>query len=154
MSGWVEEMQAMSLSESQDLWWWLPQGHPGASRLTSSLPVSAELFPPHLLSLSHIFHLSLTDNEVYKCCLVSGICLEHQNVFPAVNGGALTQFRQGLFACYGLLACTAPGSPPDSLSAVRLLILCGKRNEETSDRDKINCAGNLKSLLLSARTKW
>jgi len=36
---------------------------------------------------------------------------------------------------------------------VRLLASCGKRNEKTSDGDKMNCAGNLKSLSLSARTK-
>lgn len=31
--------------------------------------------------------------------------------------------------------------------------MCGKRNEETGDGDKINCAGNLKSFSGSIRTK-
>lgn len=82
MCCWVEETQALPLSESQDLRRWLPQGHPGASTLTSSLPMSTERFPPHPFSLSPIFRLSLTDNEVYKCCLVSGICLGHQKNLP------------------------------------------------------------------------
>lgn len=60
--------------------------------------MSTECFPPHLFSLSPLFHLCLTDNEVYKCCLVSGICLGHQKVCPAVSGGVVTQFRQVLFA--------------------------------------------------------
>lgn len=90
---WAEEAQALPLPESLDLPPRLPQGHPGASTLTSSLPMSTERFPPHLFSLSHLFHLCLTDNEVYKCCLVSGICLGHQKTCPAVSRGAVTQFR-------------------------------------------------------------
>lgn len=84
----------LPLSESLDLLPRLPQGHPGASTLTSSLPMSTERFPPHLFSLSPLFHLCLTDNEVYKCCLVSSICLGHQKMCPAVSGGVVTQFRQ------------------------------------------------------------
>lgn len=32
-------------------------------------------------------------------------------------------------------------------------MLCGKRNEETGNGDKINCTGNVESLSLSVRTK-
>lgn len=63
------------------------------------------------------------------------------------------QFGGQLLARHGLLAGTASGCSPDELSAVRLLVLCGKRNKETGNGDKVNCAGNVESLSLSARTK-
>lgn len=91
---WAEEAQALPLPESLDLPPRLPQGHPGASTLTSLLPMSTERFPLHLFSLSRFFHLCLTDNEAYKCCLVSGICLGHQKTCPAVSRGVVTQFKR------------------------------------------------------------
>lgn len=63
------------------------------------------------------------------------------------------RFGGQLLARHGPLAGTAFGCSPDELSAVRLLVLCGKRNKETGNGDKVNCAGNVESLSLSARTK-
>lgn len=65
--------------------------------------------------------------------------------FGAVWGQLLARHRP--------LARTASGCSPDELSAVRLLVLCGKRNKGTGNGDKVNCAGNMESLSLSTRTK-
>lgn len=122
----------------------LPQGRPGPPR-SPPPPTSAERFPPHIFPLSPTFSLSLADNEVYECCLVSGICLGHQKIFPAVNGGTVTQLRPP--------ARGGAGSPPPQLSAAGLLALCGKRNEESGHGDKMKGADRLTGLSLSTGTQ-
>lgn len=136
---WAEEAQALPLSESLDLPPRLPQGHPGASTLTSSLPMSTQRLPPHLFSLSPLFHLCLTDHGVYKCCLVSGICLGHQKMCPAVSGGAVTQFR--------LFACTA--------APAELLLLPGCSFGVPGEvRSENYLCRQPETPLVSTRTKW
>lgn len=143
--GWAEETQALPLSESRDLWSAAAPRLPRTSSLPSTTNVRRALPTPHLSLITHFPSLSLADNEVYECCLVSSICLGHQKIFPAVNGGTVTQLRPP--------ARGGAGSPPPQLSAAGLLALCGKRNKESGHGDKMKGTDRLTGLSLSTGTQ-